>query len=323
MPVNELTIAPASLDTTRRPSAGLWQDCPWDALISNPGMGIGIFDDFETIPSISTAAAIGTVGRWAAWLASGQTILDGVEEGGVAKFDGTTTAKSTILTSNAGSIRIVGPTAAFALLGGRFWGEMRIALGSVASSQQGVFFGLADHTSSQINSGDTTIMASGGNTLTNTKNLIGVFNRTTTSPADFSAVFQPAGGSAVFPTSLTTLVNTVTGANMAAYAASTPKGQGTGFVKIGFKINLSTQLPFKAAPASPPSGQTQGTLYRPSIQFFVNGVAAPAFLSPNIIQAATFPNNCLFSPVFNYINIAGATAPVYVDWLRFAYEGTF
>lgn len=325
MPVNELPFgAPTNAqDTTRRPSNGLWNDCPWTALVNDPGMGTAIWDDFDRFPTVSGAAAIGNIGQWAAWAASGQTMVDGIEEGGVAKMDGGTANKSTILTSNAGSFRFVGGSTAFKLLSSRFWMEMRIALGSVAASQQGVFFGLADNTGSQINSSDTTVVASGGNTLTTTKNVLGVFNRTTTGPADFSAVYQPAAGTAVYPTSLTTLVNTVTGSNMAAYAASTDKGQGTGFVKVGMKIDLRATLNFKSAPASPPTGQTQGTLYRPCVQFFVNGVPAACFLNPGILQAATFPVNCLFSPVFQYMNIAGATAPIYLDWVRFAYEGTF
>ncbi len=317
-------LSPTSQDTGRGPSPSIWGDCPLDEIMqqwaSPPGAGgILVQDDFCPVATPSnTTPAIGTLGQWAMWAAAGTTITDGVEEGGVMKVDGGTANKSFILTSNAGAFRFMGPSTAFVYSGGKFWMEMRIALGSVAASQQGFFFGVADNTSSQINSSDTTIFASGGNTLTTTKNLLGLVNRTTTSPADFSVVYQPASGTAVYPTGLTTLVNDVTGANMSAYAASTIKGQGTGFVKVGMVFDPTGGNPLVAAPSSPPSGQTAGTIYKPLFKFFVNGQLHPKFLNPGIAQATTFPVNAVFSPVVNYMNIAGGTAPVYVDWVRFA-----
>ncbi len=321
--------SPTGQDTGRGPSNSIWADCPIADLIQGFGDGIGtsgylVQDDFCPVATPSnTTPAIGTLGQWACWFASGMTLTDGVEEGGVAKFDGTTTNKSSILTSNAGMFRFIGGSTAFNYTGGKFWMEFRIALGSVAASQQGVFIGLADNTSSQINSSDTTIIASGGNTLTTTKNLLGFFNRTTTSPADWSVVYQPAAGTAVYPTGLTTIVNDVTGKNEVAYAASTDKGQGTGFVKIGMVFDPTGDKPAIAAPATPPAGQTAGTLYRPLIQFYVNGQLHPKFLSPGILQATTFPVNTVFCPVINYFNVAGATAPIYLDWCRFAQLASF
>lgn len=310
-------------DTSRDMSQNVWRCVKgWDTIGSRPGRGVKIADDFEQFATVSGAAAIGNIGKWAAWAASGQTMVDGIEEGGVAKMDGGTANKSTILTSNSASFRFTGASTAYSYTGGNFAMEMRIALGSVAASQQGVFFGLCDNTSSQINSSDTTVIASGGNTLTTTKNLIGFFNRTTTCPSDFSVVYQPAGGTAVYPTGLTTPITTVAGSAMSAYAASTSKGHGTGFVKLGMTFEPNPQGMLQA-PATCPSGQTAGVLYRPVIKFFVNGVQAAAFLHGGIIQAATFPVNCLFAPVFNYMNIAGGTAPIYLDWLAFAQEPSF
>lgn len=319
---------PTSQDTSRGPSGSIWKDCPLDDMLQSMagafGGGVLIQDDFGVVATPSnTTPAIGTMGQWAVWAAAGTTITDGIEEGGVVKIDGGTANKSCILTSNAGSFRMVGGASTYNFVGLRFWMEFRIALGSVAASQQGVFIGLCDNTGSQINSSDTTVIASGGNTLTTTKNLIGFFNRTTTCPADFSAVFQPAAGTAVYPTGLTTLVNDVTAANIAAYAASTDKGKGTGFVKIGMKYDPTPSAPFLAAPSSPPSGQTAGTIYKAIITFYVNGQQHSKFLSPGILQASTFPTNCIFSPVINYMNIAGATAPVYLDWVRFAQVASY
>lgn len=314
-------------DTGRGPSQSIWGQFPTTLFLENAGgggfgdVGTIIDDDFCPCPTISnTTPAIATFGKWAAWGAAGTTLTDGAQEGGVLKINGGTANKSFIITSNAGWFRLVGASTAFTLYS-RFACEMRIALGSVSASQQGVFFGLADNTSSQINSSDTTIIASGGDTLTTTKNLIGVFNRTTTGPADFSAVFQPAAGTAVYPTNLTTLVNTVTGSNMAAFAAGTD-GKGTGFVKIGFVFDPTPQNePLLISSAS--SGQTAGNIAKPLIKFYVNGQRLPAFLTSTNLQAATFPAGAIFSPVFNYMNIAGGSAPVYLDWVRFGAFGTF
>lgn len=324
--VNTADYGPITSDSSRGPSATIWRDCPI-TLIQEQAMegagGMHIWDDFLLAPEPSAGAAIASYGSWASWGAAGTTITDAIEEGGVLKINGTTANKSFILTSDTGCFRFMGPTSAFVYSGGKFWAEWRIALGSIAASQQGVFLGVADQTSSQINSSDTTIVASGGNTLTTTKNLFGFFNRTTTSPADFSFVYQPASGTAVYPTGLTTVVNDVTGSNIAAYAASTIKGQGTGFVKIGMIFDPTPANPSIFAPSSPPSGQTAGLLYKPLIRIFVNGVQHAKFLAPANTQATTFPVNAIFSPVFNYMNIVGATAPVYMDWMRFAQLPSF
>src|SRR4029077_558922 len=261
-------ISQIAQDTSRGPSMGVWGDCPVEDFYQGLGGGIGTAgyiadDDFfpaglMTINQVSNAFGVASFGKWAAWFGSATlTILDAVEEGGVLKINSSSTDanKSIVLTSLTSMFRFIGGSTGFAYTGGKFWMECRIALGSIAASQQGVFIGLADNTSSQINSSDTTIIASGGNTLTTTKNLFGFFNRTTTSPADFSVVYQPAAGTAVYPTGLTTVVNDVTGANVKAWAASTDKGQGTNYVKLGMVWDPNPSNPSIAAPSSPPSGQ--------------------------------------------------------------------
>lgn len=323
--VNDIPIGVTNAqDTTRAPSPAVWKDISWSKMIADPARhGIAIFDDFDRLPYSLTTNAESNFGQWDAWIGSSQTIGDGIEEGGVAKLDGGSANKSTTLSTRTGCFRFVGASTGYTLVGKKFAMEFRIALGSVSASQQGVFIGVADHTSSAISSSDTTIQASGGNTLTTTKNIFGFFNRTTTGPADWSVVYQPAAGTAVYPTGLTTLVNTVTGSNMSAYAASTDKGKGTGFVKIGMRFDPTGSAQFTAAPATCPSGQTAGTVYRPTVTFYVNGVQAPAFLHPGILQAATFPLTSVYSPVINYMNIAGGAAPIYLDWVRFGQGASF
>lgn len=327
-------ISQIAQDTSRGPSQGIWGDCPVEDFIQAFGGGIGtagylVQDDFCPVATPSnTTPAIGVLGQWANWSAAGTTVLDAAEEGGVAIINGTTTAKSFILTSNAGMFRLVGNTP-FNLVGGKFWMEFRIAVGSIAASQHAIFCGLADNTGSQINSVDTSIIVAAGTSLTTTKNILGFFKTavsgtpTGTLQSDWSAVYQPAAGTAVYPNSLQQLSTTVVGSPMAAYAASAPVGKGTGFIKLGMVYDPGAAVPTTPAPATPPTGQTQGTLYRPTIKFFVNGQVAPAFLANVNLQASTFPNNCVFSPVFNYMNISGASAPVYLDWVRFAQLASF
>ncbi len=327
MALNDLLIAKSAIgvaDTSREPSAQLWMDCPWNSLVARPASGVTLWEDFTVLPSIATSGAVGTAGQWSAWYgATTLTIADQPEEGGVIKIDTSTTDanKSVILTTKTSSFRFMGASTAYKFNGGRFWMEFRIALGSVAASQQGVFIGVADHTGGQINASDTTIIASGGNTLTTTKNVLGFFNRTTTCPSDFSLVYQPAAGTAVYPTGLTTPALTTGGAAMTAYAASTDKGQGTGFIKIGMRYNKNG--PVRVAPSTCPSGQTAGTKYQATLEVFVNGIRAAAFLNPGIMQAATFPLTSAYAPVIQYMNVASGTAPIYLDWVRYAQEASF
>lgn len=326
--------SPFSQDTSRGPSQSIWSqfqiaDAQQDRGGGTGGGGIEVWDDFCPVPSISTGAAIGTVGQWAAWLGSGSTLLDGVEEGGVVKINGTTDDKAVILTSNAGAFRFMGASTAYTFNPAKFGMEFRIALGNVSTTNlHGIFIGLADNTSSQINSVDTTILAAGGTAFTSTKNIMGFYKAPTTasqtgySLADWGFAYQPASGTAVYPSALATLVTTVTGSAMSAYAASTDVGKGTGFVKIGMVYDPSPGLPAQVIPASPPTGMTAGNLAKPVLRFYVNGQLCGQFISRDVMAAATFPLTSVYSPVICYLN-QGASAPIYLDWVRFYQQASF
>lgn len=331
MGVRTLGYIPNGPDTSRGPSAAIWgrfdvEDFIQDFGGNMGGSGILFEDDFTKLPYSLTTGAESNFGQWDAWIGSSQTLFDAKEEGGVVKMDGASANKATTLSSRASSFRMVGASSNYNLVGGKFAMEFRIALGSIAASQQGVFIGIGGVPSTTaISTSDTTVQASGGNTLMTTFNLFGFFNRTTTSPADWSVVYQPPSpGTAVYPNGLTTLVNTVTGANQVAYAASTDVGKGTGFVKIGMVFDPTPSCPQLYAPATCPANQTAGSLYKATVQFFVNGVPAPAFLnSTKDLQVSTFPTNCVWTPVINYMNIAGSTAPIYLDWVRYGQVASF
>ena len=330
MATQDIGVQPTNIaDTSRRLSAGLWKDCPFEHFRGRPGEGVFIFEDFERMPYSLTTNAESNFGLWDAWIGTTGSIGDGLEEGGAAKFDNSGANKACTLSSRAGSFRFVGASTAYNLNPGRMWMEFRIAVASIAASQHGVFIGFADSTGSAISSSDITIVAANAVSLTTTKNLFGLFKTATdASPtglltADWSAVYQPAAGTAVYPVGLRQLMTTVASAPMVAYAASTDKGHGTGFVKIGMLYDPSGSPPFQQAPATCPAGQTAGNLYRPVMKFFVNGVPAPAFLHAGILQAAAFPLTSVYSPVICYQNLAAATAPVYIDWVAFAQEASF
>ena len=330
--------SPLSQDTSRGPSQSIWSqfqvgDAQQDRGGGTGGPGVEIWDDFCPLPSPTTQGGalggIGGLGQWASWLDTSQTVLDGNEEGGVAKLTGAATAnKTSFFSSNAGMFRFFGASTAYTQNPAKFGMECRVAFSSVASADCGFFFGLADSTSSQINSSATTILAASGNTLTTTKNLFGFFKRATTNYSDFSFVYQPAGGTAVYPTGLTTLVNTVTGSNLAAYAASTDVGKGTGFVKIGMVYDPTSANPAVVTPASPPANMTAGNLRRPTLRFYVNGQLHGQFISFADINPGSssnaFPGTASYCPCFGYSNQNASTAHiVYLDWVRYYQQASF
>lgn len=317
-------------ETQRAPSSSIWYDCPVEDLRQSfPGFvntgqgGILVGDDFVTAGQSGTTG-LQSFGQWSCWggTTTAVAVTDAVEEGGVLKILGATTAHTQfVLSSLAGAFRLEGPTSAFALTGGKWWMECRIAVGGVTTGNMGIFCGFMDNTSS-VTGAANRCLASGGDAVATTNNSIGFVYRESVGN-DWTVSFCPAGGSVVYPTNLTTLVNTVTGSNLSAYAASTVKGQGTGFVKLGMRFDFTGQnraIPCTSATAN----QTVGTLYQPIITFYVNGQRLPTFLAAADLQLSTFPNNCLFAPTFGYDWETGTTAAAaYLDWMYFAQMSTF
>lgn len=319
-------------DASRGPSQSIWGDCPLADFQQGMGGGIGtagmlVEDDFMQAgqPALN---ANSSAGRWACWADTGSTLTDANEEGGVLKLLNGTAGDQITLASLAGGFKMVSGASGFPL-GQKLWFEARVALSSISSTVQGMFVGLADNTSTQITSTTALIMAATANTLVGTKGMFGFFNRAVASPSEWCVAYQVAGGSTVFPTNLQTLMNTVTGAVATAYAAVS-NGNGTGFVKLGFKFDPTADNPALLVP-SLNSGdgtvtQTVGGLLKPIIQFFVNGQLCGTFLDPSMLQTSRFPTKRM-TPVisFGQASASGtvATAASYIDWIRVAQLASF
>jgi hypothetical protein len=128
-----------------------------------------------------------------------------------------------------------------------------------------------------------------------------------------------AGGTVQYPTNLQTLSTTVTGAALTAYT-TVANGASTGFIKLGMLFDPTAANPPIPAPASV-NGQIAGTVYRPVVQFFVNGQLAPTFLDAGLVQKSTFPTGWM-SPVIAFGTQANSAA-AYVDWIRVAQLASF
>lgn len=314
-------------DTSRGPSQSIWADCPLEDFIQGAGGGIGTFgmldgDDFLTAGNFAAAVNVKfNFGRYAAFAdTNGALQADPNNEGGiVAVGAGSNTGVNINFGSNAGAYRIVSGASGFPL-GQKLWFECRVAMGSIAASKRDIFVGLMD-TLTTVNTATAGIW-SAADTFQTTMNMIGFHARGgATNPGDFGVVYNVASGTVQRPTGLTTLGTTVTGSAPTAYAAVT-NGAPTGFLKLGFVFDPTGDKPALLAPSAN-NGHTQGTLYKPLIQFYVNGQVAPEFLASNNVQASTFPTGWM-NFVFGYLSDSG-TAPgnAYIDWWRCAQLGSY
>lgn len=302
MAVKSAQYAPAlTADISRGPSIAIWDGFNIPAILENPGLGMYFFDDFIVCPSSPATGSALPWGSWAAFLETNGAITDGALEGGVIKLAASTTAHQGVsLNSLAGSFRIT--TTSTLALNKKLAFEARVAVSSIAASQQDTFVGLMD------TGGGLTlepITATGG-LLTTTPNLIGFHQKGGASGfADWNFVYQLGGGTAVYPTNLQALITTVTG--VAPVAAA--------FVKLGFIFDPN---PPSLLISSASTGQTVGVLAKPMIQVFVNGQPAPAFLTSTNVQGTTFPTGFM-GPVMAFKQ-QSTTASISssFDWIRVA-----
>lgn len=301
-------------NTYRGPSQAIWGDCPWLDYVAEPWTGMTFFDDFIVAgqPALNAASSMG---QWACFADTSSTITDAAGEGGVIKLLNTSNPKQIILSSNAGSFRMVSAATGFPL-GQPLWFECRVAVGSITTGVRDLFVGLCDNTTTQICSANNLVVATAGNTLITTPNLFGFHFRDTTNPTDVGLAFNVAGGTVQYPTNLQTLSTTVSGAALTAWAAGATGLPATGFIKLGFKYTPVAQ---NMLITSASSGQTAGQTFKALIQVFVNGQPAAAFLDSTNLQAATFPTGYM-APVIAFGTLANSAA-AYIDWIRVAQAG--
>lgn len=303
-------------DTLRGPSNAIWGDCDWVRMKESFRHGMTFEDDFLVGGNLGTTNAIGNMGQWASW-ADTSTVLgtDPQQDGGVLLLsDGSNVTKNITLGSTAGAFRMASAGSGFPLQR-KLWFECRVAVGSITTARRDAFIGLVDNTGG-FSTASATGVINAANALQTTPALFGFHFRSTTNPTDVGLAFNVAGGTVQYPTNLQTLVNTVTSSALTAFTAGATGALATGFVKLGFIFDpfAPTQLLSTLS-----SGQSAGTMARPMIKVFVNGIAAPAVLTAAAnIQAATFPATWM-APAISYTSRHATLAlGFYVDWIRVA-----
>ncbi len=296
-------------NTDRGPSRVIWADCPVHDLMENPALGMYFFDDFLMLGNADMSSAYkNSIGQWSAYGAAGALLADGGLEGGVVTYGSDGDNEGVTFLSSAGSFRLV--TTSTLALNGKLWFEARIATSTIAATTHEDFIGLAIPSLSSglprvaypITATDDTLDATNGT-------FIGFHRKATAAPTEWQFCFNLAGGTVNYVTGLTTLMNSVTGAVLTA----------SQFVKLGFLFDPNA---YTRQVSSATARQTAGTLRRPLIRVFVNGLEASTFLSTEDVQNATsgqkFPTGFM-GPCFALENQTVTTPGTSsVDWIRVA-----
>lgn len=300
-------LANLTPSTQRGPSESIWgaPGTPngWIAdFIQDFSLGTFFEDDFNPAPNYPGGSYTGGFGRWTIFSTANGVITDaGIVGGGITLAASTTADQGLTLSSSAGAFQIITSGGVYQ---SRMAFEARVATStaSLAASTADMFVGLMDNGTGTSQIPITTV----NGVLSTTPNLIGFHKRGgVTTPGDWGFVYQLAGGTAVYPTNLQSLVTTVT--------AVAPVG-GT-YYKLGFVYDNFAQ-PFQISTAS--TGQTAGIIARSLIRVYVNGVSAVAFLTSTNVGGTAFPTG-IMGPVVAFMQ-QSTTASVNssIDWLRVA-----
>ena len=289
-------------DTHRGPSQSIWADCDVPLLIEQANEGAGgmyTWDDFD-VGALNVASNIGTFGRWAAYASTGAFVIDAQIEGGGITIGDATDNEGVTIGGGIGSYRIT--TTSTLALNQQLWFETRVARSTISASTGNVFVGLCSGFLDASTGAPTAgIPITTGDALVD-KDLIGFWS-TAAAPTEWSFAYKLTGQAAVQPTGLTTLMNTVRGSVLTA----------GGYVKLGFRFDPNA-APVLITSAS--TGQTVGTLARPLIKVYVDGIAAAAFLTSVNVQGTAFPTKFM-APIMQTMNSTGAVNGTF-DWIRCA-----
>lgn len=303
-----------AVNTDRGPSRVIWADCPWDDIRENPALGMAFFDDFlmsGSAGSASAAALAASQGQWATAQSQGALFSDGAAEGGVITFGSDGDQEGVTLISMAGAFRMV--TTSTLALNKKLWFEARVARSSITDDKGDFFVGLCTPSLSS-NLPTLVPISTTDATLSTTPSFFGFHSVdksgvTYGSADDWSVVFNLASGTVNSVTNLTTLATTVLGAALTA-------GQ---FVKLGFIFDPDA-YPKRISSAT--ARQTAGTIRKPLIRIFINGLEAAAFLSSDDVANATagqaFPT-AFMAPCIAVMNTTSSSPPTMsADWIRVA-----
>ncbi len=293
-----------AVDTSRGPSQGIWADCPVLALLEDPSLGMYFFDDFlmaGQMPVATGGTSVTNMGQWGLFASQGGLLADGATEGGSISLTSDGDQEAVNLASLAGAFRLV--TTSTNALNGKLWFECRFAVGTISATKMDCFIGLSDKlvTSNLMVNGIP--ISTTDDTLSTTPNLIG-FHKKSGGPTEVNFVYQLAGGTAVYPTGMTTLMNTCTGAVNTASA----------FHKFGFVFDPNAPMT-RIATAS--TGQTAGAVKQALIRVAVDNMVAPAFLTSDNTGGSAFPTGFMGPVIANMQTATGANALI-IDWIRVA-----
>lgn len=291
-------------NTFRGPSPSIWQNAPVMDCIQDPGKGMYFFDDFlltGQMPVATGGTSVTNMGQWGLYASQGGLLTDGALEGGVINLTSDGADESVTIASLAGSYRIT--TTSTLVYNQPLWFETRVAVSTIATTKNDVFVGLCDKLTTSNLMVNTIPISTTDDTLSTTPNLIG-FHKKSGVGNDWAFVYQLAGGTAVYPTNLTTLATTVLGAAITA----------NGFVKLGFLFDPRPGNQARRI-SSASTGQTAGVLAQPVIRVFVNGLEAAAFLTSTNVQGTAFPTGFM-GPVFSVMQTATGANAGLLDWIR-------
>jgi hypothetical protein len=149
----------------RGPSPAIWGDCPVLDYTLNPQLGAHFLDDFHdgivvaANQSVSAAAALGTVGDWAAFTLTGVTVTTlATDVHGVVTLTVTTDEDADGRIAYPQNIETAGMFSFVA--GKKFWMEARIKVDNVTNDKINLFCGLSEE--AQMATDELMSVAGGG-----------------------------------------------------------------------------------------------------------------------------------------------------------------
>jgi hypothetical protein len=322
-------------DTNRGPSQSIWDTPEILEFIQNPAKGYHFWDDFTGFPDFALFNGERQIGQWDCWVGNnaGATIGTGADttnlplEGGVIGITGGTTAIDVTMAGGVPGFRLISPATGFAF-GTKLWFETRIAVSTLTTANLDLFVGLMDAgwSGTHITSAASEVFSS-TNTLKTAAGMggcLGFWKRATSNPTDIAVAYNVNNGTVQLPGTTSTLQKLLTNSLLTGYTSGLTAMTSTSgvaaantFVKLGFIFDPTNTAPRAAATSAVTTNQTAGTVYNQRIQFFVNGVPLPWFLTTSDIQASTFSSSWMV-PVIGYRSGGTGTGIAYCDWVRCA-----
>ena len=274
-------------------SHNLWYDCPQQAFTTGWTGGVFIDDDFEsfphiTTPTITTVAAINGKLGYKAFGSSGATILPVA-----SKFDGECQFVTAATDDHQVSMQTIQTPFRVSKLVGKFWGEARLKLGSIADTHDVMYFGMSESLTMTV---IIPIVAAGG--LSDHNHFGFLRTETASQGAQLDTTYKANGVTAVVVKNncLDTSLN-LTGTGTALLVADT-------YMKLGFKFHPKD-----------PFNNNKATL-----AFYVNGLRLPDVKEIPDNTGTDFPADVWMAPVIATKNAAANASTNTLDRWTFCQE---